>query len=49
MSDLQLARLRYLRARMIYLGEIRRAEAYILRVQKLRACATLPALLRPQV
>lgn len=48
MTPLQLARLRYLRARAMYLTEVRRAEAYVLRVQRLRATRELPALLRPQ-
>jgi hypothetical protein len=49
MTDLQLARLRYLRARMMYLAEVRKAEAYLRRMERLRAARHLPALLRPQI
>jgi hypothetical protein len=48
MTDLQLARLRYLRARAMYLAEVRRAEAFVLRTQQRRRSAGRPALLRPQ-
>jgi hypothetical protein len=48
MTNLQLARLRYLRARAMYLTEVRKAEAFVMRVQRLRASADRPALLRPQ-